>query len=56
MQRVKKIVPLTLLAFFLYAIVKTPTQAADLVHTLWDIILQGLTGVAGFFEAVLSKK
>jgi peptidoglycan/LPS O-acetylase OafA/YrhL len=56
MQRVKKIVPLTLLAFFVYAIVTSPTQAADLVHTLWDIIVQGLTGIGGFFDAVLNRK
>jgi peptidoglycan/LPS O-acetylase OafA/YrhL len=56
MQRVKKIVPLALLAFVVYAIVKSPTQAADLVHTIWDIIVQGLTGIGGFFDAVLNKE
>ena len=56
MQRVKKIVPLTVLAFVVYAIVKSPTQAADLVHTLWDIIVQGIQGIGGFFDAVLNKK
>ena len=56
MQRVKKILPLTVLAFMVYAIVTSPTQAADLVHTLWDIIVQGLNGIGGFFDAVLNKK
>ena len=56
MQRVKKIVPLTVLAFFIYAIVTSPDQAADLVHTVWDIINKGFTGIAGFFDAVLNKK
>ena len=56
MQRVKKIVPLTLLVFVVYAIVKSPAQAADLVHTLWDIIMQGMRGIGGFFDAVLNKK
>ena len=56
MQRVKKIVPLTVLAFVVYAIVKSPDQAADLVHTLWDIIMAGLRGIGGFFDAVLNKK
>jgi divalent metal cation (Fe/Co/Zn/Cd) transporter len=56
MQRVKKIVPLTLLAFVVYAIVKSPSQAADLVHTLWDIIFQGFTGIGSFFDAVLNRK
>ena len=56
MQRVKKIVPLTLLAFFVYAIVTSPTQAADLVHTFWAIIVQGSKGIGGFLDAVLNKK
>ena len=56
MTRTKKIVPLALLAFVVYAIVKSPTQAADLVHTLWDIIVQGASGIGGFFDAVLNKK
>jgi peptidoglycan/LPS O-acetylase OafA/YrhL len=56
MQRVKKILPLTLIVFFIYAIVRSPTQAADLVHTLWDIIVQAGKGIGGFFDAVLNKK
>ena len=56
MLRVKKIVPLTVLAFVVYAVVRSPTQAADLVHTLWDILVQGAKGIGGFFDAVLSKK
>ena len=56
MQRVKKFVPLAVLAFVVYAIVKSPTQAAELVHTVWDIIFQGAKGIGGFFDAVLNKK
>jgi peptidoglycan/LPS O-acetylase OafA/YrhL len=56
MQRVKKILPLTLLAFIVYAIVKSPEQAADLVHTIWDIFVQAVNGIGGFFDAVLNKK
>jgi hypothetical protein len=56
MQRVKKIVPLTLLVFCVYAIVTSPTQAADLVHTSWGILVQGGRGIGGFFDAVLNKR
>ena len=56
MSRVKKIVPLALLAFMVYAIVMSPTQAADLVHTVWAITVQGGQGVGSFFAAVLNKK
>ena len=56
MQRVKKIVLWTLLAFFVYAIVKSPSQAADIVHNIWDIILQGFKSIGSFFDALLSNK
>jgi len=56
MLRVRKIVPWTLLAFFVYAIVTSPSQAADIAHTAWDIIVQGVRGIGGFFDALLNKK
>jgi hypothetical protein len=55
-HRVKKIVLWTLLAFFVYAIVKSPSQAADIVHNIWDIILQGFKSIGSFFDALLSNK
>lgn len=56
MQRVKKIALWTLLAFFVYAIVKSPSQAADIVRTVWDIILQGAKSIGSFFDALLNNK
>ena len=56
MQRVKKIVLWTLLAFFVYAIVKSPAQAADIARNLWHVMVQGLTSIGSFFDAILSKK
>jgi hypothetical protein len=55
-QRVKKIVLWTLLAFFVYAIVKSPSQAADILRTLWDIVVQGVKSIGSFFDALLSHK
>lgn len=55
-QRVKKFVLWGLLAFFVYAIVKSPSQAADIARTVWDIIAQGFSSVGSFFDALLSKK
>jgi len=55
-QRVKKIVLWGLLAFFVYAIVKSPSQAADILRTIWDIILQGFKSIGSFFDALLSRK
>ena len=56
MQRVKKIVLWTLLAFFVYAIVKSPAQAADIARNIWSIIAQGFSAVGSFFDALLNKK
>lgn len=56
MPRVRKILLWLLLAFFVYAIVTSPTQAADIVETAWDIILQAFRGIGGFFDALLDKQ
>jgi hypothetical protein len=56
MQHAKKMVLWTLLAFFVYAIVTSPSQAASLVHTTWNIIVVGFKGIGSFFGAVLNKK
>jgi len=56
MPRFRKIVLWTLLAFFVYAIVKSPSQAADLLRSAWDIIVQAFKSIGGFFDALLSKK
>ncbi|HZW45765.1 MAG TPA: hypothetical protein VFF32_15530 [Dermatophilaceae bacterium] len=56
MQRVKKIVLWGVLAFFVYAIVKSPSQAADILRTLWDIVVQGAKSIGSFFDALLNTK
>jgi len=55
-QRVKKIVLWGVLAFFVYAIVKSPSQAADILRTIWDIVVQGVTSIGSFFDALLNTK
>jgi hypothetical protein len=54
MKHAKKLVLWTLLAFFIYAIVTSPSQAASIVHTTWNIIVAGVKGIGGFFNAVLN--
>jgi hypothetical protein len=56
MKHVKKIVLWTLLAFFIYAVVKSPSQAADIIRSAWDIIVQAFKGIGSFFDAILSAK
>ena len=55
-DKVKKIVPWTLLIFFVYAIVTSPTQAASLVDTAWNILVEGLKSIGDFFNALLNLK
>lgn len=55
MQRVKKPVLWTLLAFFVYAIVTSPGQAADVIHSTWDIIVEGVRSMGNFFDALLNR-
>jgi hypothetical protein len=55
-KHARKLVLWTLLAFFIYAIVTSPSQAASLVHTTWNIIVEGVKGIGGFFNAVLNQK
>jgi hypothetical protein len=55
-MKVKKIVSWTLLVFFVYAIVTSPTQAAGIVNSIWDIIVQGLKSIGDFFNALLNQK
>jgi hypothetical protein len=52
---IKKILPITLLVFFVYAILKSPDQAASLVQNLWDIIVQAFKSIGSFFDALLKK-
>jgi hypothetical protein len=56
MKHAKRLVLWTVLAFFIYAIVTSPSQAASLVHATWNIIVEGVKGTAGFFNAVLNRK
>ena len=46
MRRVKKILLWVLLAFVVYAVIKSPNQAADIVHTAWNSILQAFRASA----------
>ena len=56
MQRVKKIALWGVLTFFVYAIVKSPSQAADILRTIWDIVVQGVKSIGSFFDALLHTK
>jgi hypothetical protein len=55
MSRVRKILGWVLLAYVIYAIVKSPTQAADVVKTSFDILAEGVRSIFTFFDSLISR-
>ncbi|HET7475693.1 MAG TPA: hypothetical protein VFJ97_06660 [Dermatophilaceae bacterium] len=55
MARVKRVLLWLLVAFAIYAIVTSPEQAAQIVRTVWDIILAAFRAIGSFFDALLRK-
>ena len=44
-----------LLAYFVYAVVKSPDAAANIVKTLFQIIGDAFRGIVGVFDAILGR-
>ncbi len=44
-----------LLAYFVYAIVKSPQTAADVVKTLFELLAEAFRGIIGVFDAILKR-
>jgi hypothetical protein len=55
MKHVKKIVLWTVVAFFIYAVIKSPSQAANIVQGAWNIIVHGVSSIGTFFNAILNR-
>jgi hypothetical protein len=55
MKYVKKIVLWTVVAFFIYAILRSPSQAADMVQSAWDTIVLAFQNIGNFFDALLHR-
>jgi hypothetical protein len=55
MSRVRRILGWVLLAYLLYAIVKSPTQAADVVRTSFEILAEGVRSIFTFFDSLLNR-
>jgi hypothetical protein len=55
MAKLRKPLGWLLLAFFLYAVVKSPDQAAGMVRSAWDGIAEALSAVGRFFDALLAS-
>ncbi|MEO3937663.1 hypothetical protein V3N99_13015 [Dermatophilaceae bacterium Soc4.6] len=54
LERVKQVGGWLLIGFLIYAVVKSPTQAADIVRTSVDVIMQGVQAIFTFFNALMS--
>jgi hypothetical protein len=55
LSRVKTIAYLLIVAFFIYAIFKSPDQAATIVRTAWGGVVDGLHAIGHFFDALLGN-
>jgi hypothetical protein len=44
-----------LLAYFIYAVVKSPDQAASIVRTLFNLLAEAFRGIIGVFDAILRR-
>ncbi len=53
--KVRKPLLWLVVAFFVYAIFKSPDQAAGIVNSGWDGLLEGLRAVGRFFDALLAS-
>jgi hypothetical protein len=53
-SRIKTLAYLLIAAFLLYAIFKSPDQAASIVRTAWSGIVDGLQAIGTFFDALLN--
>ena len=55
MKHVKKIVLWTVVAFFIYAVITSPSQAANIVQGAWNIILHAFASIGAFFNDILNR-
>jgi hypothetical protein len=55
MKHVKKILLWTLVVFFIYAVIQSPGQAANMVQNLWDLIVLAFQNIGNFFDALLNR-
>jgi hypothetical protein len=53
--KLKKPLLWLVVAFFAYAIFKSPDQAASIVKSAWQGLLDGLAAIGNFFDALLSS-
>ncbi|WP_377640008.1 hypothetical protein [Oryzobacter terrae] len=55
MPPIKKIVLWLVVIFLLYAILTSPTEAADIFGSAWDVVKNGVANIASFFDNLISR-
>ena len=55
MRRVLKILGWILLIYLVYAIIRSPTQAADVVRGIFEILANGVRSIATVFDSLLTR-
>jgi hypothetical protein len=53
MPPIKKIVMWLVVVFLLYAILTSPSDAADIFGSAWEVVKNGVTNVATFFDSLI---
>jgi hypothetical protein len=54
-SRIKQVAYLLIAAFLIYAIFKSPDQAASIVRSAWNGIVDGIHAIGRFFNALLDN-
>jgi hypothetical protein len=55
MRRVWKILGWIVVIYLVYAIIRSPTQAADVVRGIFEILANGVRSIATFFDSLLTR-
>lgn len=53
MPPIKKIVLWLVVIFLLYAILTSPTEAASIFGSAWDVVTNGVRNIGEFFDSLL---
>lgn len=52
----KSILKLLVFAFIIYAIFSSPSQSADVVHSIGNVLRNAVTNLGTFFDTLLGKR
>jgi hypothetical protein len=55
MRRVVRVIGWILLIYLIYAIIRSPTQAADVVRGIFEILANGVRSIATFFDSLITR-